>query len=70
MIFYTFPAAFEKEIASGFNPRQFARVLAENGMLTAATTGRGYQRKSPRVDGRQVNVYVIHHMSEDSEQGE
>lgn len=70
VIFYTFPAAFEKEIASGFNPRQFARVLAENGMLTAATTGRGYQRKSPRVDGRQVNVYVIHHMSEDSEQGE
>jgi putative DNA primase/helicase len=29
IIFYAFPGAFESEIASGFNPRQFARVLAE-----------------------------------------
>lgn len=70
VIFYTFPAAFEKEIASGFNASQFARVLEENGMLTKPATGRGYQRKSPRVDGRQVNVYVIHHMPEDPEHDE
>lgn len=67
VIFYTFPGAFEKEIASGFNPRQFARVLAENGMLTAPATGRGFQRKSPRIDGRQINVYVIQHLPEDEE---
>ncbi|MBC0852582.1 DUF927 domain-containing protein [Pantoea stewartii] len=59
MIFYTFPSAFDKEIASGFNPRQFARVLAESGMLTAPSSGRGFQRKSPRINGRQINVYVI-----------
>ncbi|QXZ21575.1 DUF927 domain-containing protein [Lelliottia amnigena] len=70
VIFYTFPAAFEKEIANGFNPRQFAKVLAENGMLSAPAAGRGYQRKSPRVDGRQFNVYVIHHMPGDDEQEE
>jgi uncharacterized protein (DUF927 family) len=27
MVFYTFPAAFEGEIARGFNARQFAEVL-------------------------------------------
>ncbi|HEM8806149.1 TPA: DUF927 domain-containing protein, partial [Klebsiella michiganensis] len=30
--FYTFPAAFEREIASGFNHTQFARALASAGM--------------------------------------
>ncbi|EFH2634230.1 DUF927 domain-containing protein, partial [Escherichia coli] len=34
MIFYTFPATFEKEIACGFNAKQFAEVLKKAGMLT------------------------------------
>lgn len=58
-IFYTFPAAFEKEIAIGFNARQFAEVLKNSGMLTPPSSGRGYQRKSPRIQGRQFNAYVL-----------
>ena len=54
IIFYTFPSAFEKEIAAGFNYKQFAEVLKTAGMLTPPTSGRGYQRKSPRIDGRQI----------------
>ncbi|PLY35326.1 DNA primase [Pectobacterium carotovorum] len=65
MIFYTFPAAFEGEIAKGFNAKQFAEVLKTTGMLTPPTSGRGFQRKSPRIDGRQFNVYVIHYMPEE-----
>jgi putative DNA primase/helicase len=67
MIFYTFPAAFEKEIAQEFNVKQFARVLAESGMLTPPTSGRGYQKKSPRIEGRQFNVYVIQHRQEEGD---
>ncbi|HBA4246877.1 DUF927 domain-containing protein [Citrobacter freundii] len=59
IVFYTFPAAFEKEIAQGFNAKQFARVLAGAGVLKPPASGRGYQRKSPRIDGRQINVYVL-----------
>ncbi|WIF71420.1 DUF927 domain-containing protein [Proteus vulgaris] len=59
IIFYTFPSTFEKEIAIGFNYKQFAEVLKTAGMLTPPTSGRGYQRKSPRIDGRQFNVYVL-----------
>lgn len=59
LVFYTFPAAFEKEIAQGFNAKQFARVLAGAGVLKPPASGRGYQRKSPRIDGRQINVYVL-----------
>ncbi|WP_272663336.1 TOPRIM and DUF927 domain-containing protein [Providencia sp. PROV134] len=59
IIFYTFPSAFEKEIAAGFNYKQFAEALKMAGMLTPPTSGRGYQRKSPRIDGRQFNVYVL-----------
>lgn len=64
MVFYTFPGAFEKEMAQNFNHKQFARVLAESGMLTPPASGRGYQRKSPRIDGRQFNVYVIQYQQE------
>ncbi|WP_426099212.1 DUF927 domain-containing protein [Providencia sp. PROV200] len=67
IIFYTFPAAFEKEIASGFNPKHFAEALKMAGMLTPPTSGRGYQRKSPRIDGRQFNVYVLHFSPESAE---
>ncbi|MGQ3903891.1 DUF927 domain-containing protein [Mixta calida] len=70
IVFYTFPATFEQEIASGFNPKQFARVLAESGMLTPPTSGRGYQRKSPRINKRQYNVYVIQYRPDDEAQEE
>ncbi|HCI5439589.1 TOPRIM and DUF927 domain-containing protein [Enterobacter roggenkampii] len=66
VVFYTFPAAFEKEIAQGFNAKMFAEVLKNAGMLTPPNTGRGYQRKSPRIDGRQINVYVIQYQPEGS----
>lgn len=67
VVFYTFPAAFEKEIAQGFNAKMFAEVLKNAGMLTPPKTGRGYQRKSPRIDGRQINVYVIQYQPEGSQ---
>jgi putative DNA primase/helicase len=65
IVFYTFPPTFEQEIASGFNPKQFARVLMESGMLTPPASGRGYQRKSPRINKRQYNVYVIQYRPAD-----
>lgn len=70
IIFYTFPATFEQEIAKGFNAKQFAEVLKTAGMLTPPTSGRGYQRKSPRIDSRQINVYVLNFMPEDDNQPE
>ncbi|WP_411705420.1 DUF927 domain-containing protein [Edaphovirga cremea] len=65
--FYVFPAAFESEIAKGFNAKQFAEVLKNVGMLIPPNTGRGYQRKSPRIDGRQINVYVLQYLSEENQ---
>ncbi|MEH5014623.1 DUF927 domain-containing protein [Phytobacter diazotrophicus] len=67
MVFYTFPAAFEKEIAQPFNVNQFARALIAAGMLSEPASGRGYQQKSPRVNGRQVNVYVLQYSTEKDE---
>lgn len=68
VVFYTFPAAFEKEIAQGFNAKQFARVLAGAGVLKTPASGRGYQRKSPRIDGRQINVYVLQLRQDEAEE--
>ncbi|WP_134706611.1 DUF927 domain-containing protein [Rahnella sp. CJA17(1/100)] len=65
IVFYTFPAAFEGEIAQGFNAKHFAKALADAGMLTPPASGRGFQRKSPRIDGRQINVYVLQRGAED-----
>lgn len=70
VVFYTFPAAFEKEIAEGFNAKQFARVLAGAGLLKTPASGRGYQRKSPRINGQQYNVYVLQLRSDDIEDEE
>ncbi|WP_172620470.1 DUF927 domain-containing protein [Raoultella terrigena] len=67
MVFYTFPATFEKEIAQTFNVSQFARALIAAGMLSEPASGRGYQQKSPRVNGRQVNVYVLQYGTEKDE---
>ncbi|EPE9325692.1 DUF927 domain-containing protein [Enterobacter asburiae] len=69
IIFYTFPATFEQEIARGFNAKQFAEVLKRVGMLTPPTSGRGYQGRV-REDGRQIRVYVLNFMAEDSSQPE
>ncbi len=69
IIFYTFPAAFEQEIAKGFNTKQFAEVLKNAGMLTPPTSGRGYQGRV-REGGRQIRVYVLNFMDEESSQPE
>lgn len=69
IIFYTFPATFEQEIAKGFNAKQFAEVLKGAGMLTPPTSGRGYQGRV-REDGRQIRVYVLNFMAEESSQPE
>lgn len=64
VIFYTFPATFEQEIARGFNARQFAEALKGAGMLTPPKSGRGYQGRV-REDGRQIRVYVLNFLSEE-----
>ncbi|HDU2922024.1 TPA: DUF927 domain-containing protein [Klebsiella pneumoniae] len=69
IIFYTFPAAFEQEIAKGFNTKQFAEVLKNAGMLTPPTSGRGYQGRV-REGGRQIRVYVLNFMAEENSQPE
>ncbi|KLP24679.1 TOPRIM and DUF927 domain-containing protein [Enterobacter roggenkampii] len=69
IIFYTFPATFEQEIARGFNAKQFAEVLKRVGMLTPPTSGRGYQGRV-REDGRQIRVYVLNFMAEETTQPE
>ncbi|MEF3111347.1 DUF927 domain-containing protein [Raoultella sp. WB_B2P2-3] len=68
MVFYTFPAAFEKEIAQGFNARQFARALANAGVLSTSADGQRFQQKSPRVDGRQINVYVLQYRTDEDKE--
>lgn len=71
MIFYTFPATFKDEIAKGFTVEQAAEVLKNAGMLTPPTSDRGYKRKSPRIDGRQIRVYVLNFLpDDDGEQAE
>ncbi|WP_410705767.1 DUF927 domain-containing protein [Citrobacter freundii] len=57
--FYTFPAAFEQEIASGFNPRQFAKALASAGMLEAGDNGRHKKKALRRMGGKQHVFYVL-----------
>ncbi|EGK6862575.1 DUF927 domain-containing protein [Salmonella enterica subsp. enterica serovar Glostrup] len=57
--FYTFPAAFEQEIASGFNPRQFAKALASAGMLEAGDNGRYKKKALRRMGGKQHAFYVL-----------
>ncbi|ENA1775759.1 DUF927 domain-containing protein [Yersinia ruckeri] len=69
IVFYTFPATFEQEIAKGFNAKQFAEVLKAAGMLTPPTSGRGYQGRV-REDGRQIRVYVLNFMTEEGSQPE
>ncbi|MDM2830930.1 DUF927 domain-containing protein [Citrobacter sp. Cpo085] len=65
--FYTFPDTFDKDIAKGFNRQQVARVLKESGMLTPSADGKKFQRKSPRIQGRQINVYVLQFLPDGEE---
>lgn len=56
--FYTFPAAFEQEIAKGFNHGQFARALANAGMLETGDRGR-YKKKALRKMGGKQHVFYV-----------
>ncbi len=64
--FYTFPAAFEQEIAQGFNPRQFAKALASAGMLELGDNGR-HKKKALRKMGGKQHVFYVLMFSPDSE---
>ena len=60
------PGAFEGEIASGFNPQQFARVLANAGMLEAG--GDRLKKKAlKKIGGKQHTFYVLMYSPEDEE---
>ncbi|EDT2769710.1 DUF927 domain-containing protein [Salmonella enterica subsp. enterica] len=67
MIFYTFPAAFEDEIAKGFNCSLFAKVLASAGMLQQGDGGR-FKKRALRVDGRQPMFYVLMYAPENMDE--
>ncbi|EAM9829415.1 DUF927 domain-containing protein [Salmonella enterica] len=67
MIFYTYPATFENEIATGFNYKQFAKVLANSGMLQQGDKGR-LKKRALRVDGRQPVFYVLMYAPENVEE--
>ncbi|EEW9261794.1 hypothetical protein D4599_15310 [Escherichia coli] len=64
--FYTFPAAFEQEIARGFNHTQFARALASAGMLDTGDKGR-YKKKALRKMGGKQHVFYVLMFSPDDE---
>ncbi|HBT3078232.1 TPA: DUF927 domain-containing protein [Klebsiella pneumoniae] len=57
--FYTFPAAFEQEIARGFNHTQFARALASAGMLETGDKGRHKKKALRKMGGKQHVFYVL-----------
>ncbi|MCS7490297.1 DUF927 domain-containing protein [Raoultella planticola] len=67
IVFYAFPATFNDEIARGFNKGQFAEVLKKAGMLTPPGNGRGYQKKGPRIEGRQPWFYVLQYLPDDDQ---
>ncbi|MDR3105688.1 MAG: DUF927 domain-containing protein [Yokenella regensburgei] len=62
MIFYTFPAVFDKEIASPFSKDVVAQVLYDVGMLQKPGSGKGWQIRTPRLkhlNGAQCRVYGV-----------
>lgn len=68
-VFYTFPATFEKEIAQNFNPKLFAKVLAQAGMLEASQDR--YRRKAlKRIGGKQHTFYILTYQPEDDDSEE
>lgn len=65
--FYTFPNVFEEEIANGFEYKEFARVLAELGMLE--TGGDRYKKKGlNKIGGKQHVFYVLMFGPEEADQ--
>ena len=66
MIFYAYPATFNDEIAKGFNTKQFAEVLKNAGMLNPPSSGRGYQSKGPRIEGRQPWFYILQYLPDEN----
>lgn len=63
--FYTFPAAFEQEIARGFNHTQFARALASAGMLETGDKGRHKKKALRKMGGKQHVFYVLMYSPDD-----
>ncbi|EBC2161495.1 DUF927 domain-containing protein [Salmonella enterica] len=62
--FYTFPAVFDGEIARGFNPAQFAKALAQAGMLEKG--GDRLKKKALRkIGGKQHTFYVLMYSPEE-----
>lgn len=56
--FYTFPDVFETEISERFEPKMFARVLAESGMLKKAANG-GFKVQGMKHNGSPRKYYVV-----------
>ncbi|MGA9606253.1 MAG: DUF927 domain-containing protein [Rouxiella badensis] len=57
LVFHTFPAVFNDEIATGANATAFAQVLADAGMLDKPA--KGVTRKTLRIDGKQPRFVVL-----------
>lgn len=65
LVFHTFPAVFNNEIATGANATAFAQVLADAGMLDKPA--KGITRKSLRIDGKQPRFVVLMTLDDEEE---
>ncbi|MCL6408859.1 DNA primase, partial [Dickeya dadantii] len=65
LVFHTFPAVFNNEIAVGANAAAFAQVLADAGMLDKPA--KGITRKSLRIDGKQPRFVVLMTLDDEEE---
>ncbi|WP_233983321.1 TOPRIM and DUF927 domain-containing protein [Pectobacterium versatile] len=65
LVFHTFPAVFNNEIATGANAAAFAQVLADAGMLDKPA--KGITRKSLRIDGKQPRFVVLMTLDDEEE---
>lgn len=61
-------AEYKSALAASLFETILEKACAEcSEMLSEPSSGRGYQQKSPRIDGRQINVYVLQHVTEEGE---
>ncbi|PHM69313.1 DUF927 domain-containing protein [Xenorhabdus sp. KJ12.1] len=65
--FYTFPDVFETEVSEGFEPKMFARVLAESGMLKKAANG-GFKVQGMKHNGSSRKYYVVMYSADGMEE--
>ncbi|GKW09902.1 TOPRIM and DUF927 domain-containing protein [Pectobacterium sp. IFB5596] len=65
LVFHTFPAVFNNEIAVGANAAAFAQVLVDAGMLDKPA--KGITRKSLRIDGKQPRFVVLMTLDDEEE---